>query len=373
VLSFEVLLMADHDRGDITHATLSVMFIAWLVVATFWVLSPFLTSILWAVIVCISTWPILLRLQAFLSGRRGAAVAIMTATILLVVFVPVTFALITIVSNAHNITAEIQSLESVGLPLPPPWVEHLPFGGHRMAADWTRFATLDPQQRSAALTPYAQAALQWFAVKAGGIGTMLVQFLLAAIISAIGLTKGESVRDGILRFAARLGGRQGYDAAVLAARTIRGVVLGVVVTAVIQAAISGTGLYLVGIPAAGLLTAVILFLCLSQLGPLLVLGPAVIWLFWSGSTSAGIALLVVSVFAGGLDNVVRPVLIRRGVDLPLVLIFAGVLGGLIAFGIIGLFIGPVILSVAYTLLGTWVSASDRSVVTEEPAAEPALH
>src|SRR3954468_5239795 len=186
--------MIEHDRGDITHATLSVLFIAWLVVATFWVLSPFLTAILWAVIVCITTWPILLRLDAFLGGRRWAAVAIMTAGILLVVFVPVTFALITIVTNAQNITAEIKSVESVALPLPPAWLGHVPFGGESMAAEWNRFVALDGRQRSAALTPYAQSALQWFALKAGSIGTTLVQFLLAAIIAAIGHAKGESVR-----------------------------------------------------------------------------------------------------------------------------------------------------------------------------------
>ena len=350
--------MAEPQRapGDITHATLQVLFLALLVVSTFWVLSPFLTAMLWAIVVCIAIWPMLLRLEAFLGGRRWAAVAIMTATILLVVFVPVTLALTTIVSNAQNITAELKSFESVVLPAPPGWIERIPFGGDRIVAEWRRVVALDPQQRSAELTPYVQTALQWFVFQAGSVGRMLVQFLLAAVITAIGFAKGEAVRDGILRFAARLGGEQGRETAVLAARTVRGVVLGVVVTALIQAAIAGTGLFISGVPAAALLTAVILFLCLAQLGPLLVVIPAVIWLFWSGRTGAGITLLVVGVIAGALDNIVRPVLIRRGADLPLLLIFAGVIGGLIAFGIIGLFIGPVVLAVAYTLLTIWMSS-----------------
>jgi predicted PurR-regulated permease PerM len=353
------MLTIDNPRrpGDVTHATLLVLFIGLLVVLTFWVLSPFLTSLLWAVVVCIAMWPILLRLEAFLGGRRGAAVAVMTATILLLVFVPVTLALATIVSNAKNITAEIKSFESLPLPSPPAWLDRIPFGGDRMAAKWGRFVALDPQQRSAELTPYVQTALQWFVLQAGGVGRILIQFLLAAIISAIGFAKGEAVRDGILRFAARLGGQQGRDTATLAARTIRGVVLGVVVTALIQSAIAGTGLFMSGVPAAGLLTAVVLFLCLAQLGPLLVVIPAVAWLFWSGKTVSGTTLLVIGVIAGTLDNVVRPVLIKRGADLPLLLIFAGVIGGLIAFGIIGLFIGPVVLSVAYTLLTAWVSST----------------
>ena len=342
---------------DLTHSTLSVLFLGLLVVSTFWVLSPFLTSILWAVIVCIATWPILTRLDTLL-GRRWAAVGAMTTAILLLVFVPVTFALMTIVNNAASITAEIKSFETIALPAAPAWLARIPFGGDEMAAKWSRFVAIEPQQRSAELTPYVQAALQWFAVRAGSVGRMLVQFLLAAVISAIGLANGENVREGILKFATRLGGRQGHDAAVLAARTIRGVVLGVVGTALAQAAIGGIGLLIAGVPAAGLLTAIMLFLCLAQIGPLLVLVPAVVWLFWSGSSGAGTILLIITIVAGTFDNVVRPLLIKRGADLPLLLIFAGVIGGLIAFGIIGLFIGPVVLGVAYTLLQTWVSTDE---------------
>jgi predicted PurR-regulated permease PerM len=365
--------MTERQRpGDITHTTLSVLFLALLVVSTFWVLRPFLTSMLWALIVCIAMWPLLKRLDSILGGRRWLAVTILTVTLLLVVFVPVTLALITIVSNAQSITTEIQSVESMPLPLPPAWLGRVPLGGDRIAAEWSRFVALSPEQRSAALAPHAQAALQWFVVAAGGIGTMLVQFLLATIVSAIGFARGEQVRDGILRFARRLGGQQGHDAAVLAAQTIRGVVLGVVVTAMVQAAIGGAGLFIAGVPAAALLTAVMLFLCLSQLGPLLVMVPAVIWLVWSGHTVSGTLLLVIAVLTGTLDNVVRPVLIRRGANLPLVLIFAGVIGGLLAFGIIGLFIGPVVLSAAYTLLANWLSAEGDSLPVEtRPAAASA--
>jgi predicted PurR-regulated permease PerM len=136
---------------------------------------------------------------------------------------------------------------------------------------------------------------------------------------------------------------------------VRGVVLGVVVTALIQAAIGGVGLFVTGVPAAGLLAAVIVLFCLAQLGPFLVMIPAVIWLYWSGQPVKGTVLLVIMLIAGTIDNVVRPFLIKKGADLPLLLIFAGVIGGLIAFGIIGLFIGPVMLAVTYTLLKEWVA------------------
>jgi predicted PurR-regulated permease PerM len=346
-------------RTDITHTTLSVCFLALLAVSSFWILSPFLTSLLWATIVTVTAWPFFLRLEARLGGRRSLAVAIVTALILLVVFVPVGLALTTVVKNAQDISAQIRSIESITLPEPPAWVSRIPFGGEKAADTWRQFAALGPQERASVLTPYVQTALQWFASKAGSIGAMLMEFLLTTVVSAILFAKGEIARDAILRFANRLGGHQGEDVAILAARAMRGVVMGVVGTALIQAAIGGIGLAITGVPAAALLTAVMLFLCMAMLGPLWVLMPAVVWLYWSGAKGWATALLVLSIFEGTVDNVIRPLLIRRGADMPLLLIFAGVIGGLIAFGIVGLFIGPVLLTVTHTLLKAWVAGGDQ--------------
>ena len=146
---------------------------------------------------------------------------------------------------------------------------------------------------------------------------------------------------------------------LLAGRAIRAVALGVVVTALVQTTLAGLGLALAGIPFAGLLTALILLLCIAQIGPILVLVPAIVWLFYNGSTLTATLFLVWSIFVGALDNVLRPILIRKGANLPLLLIFAGVIGGLVAFGIVGLFIGPVVLAIAYTLLNEWVAEADR--------------
>jgi predicted PurR-regulated permease PerM len=140
----------------------------------------------------------------------------------------------------------------------------------------------------------------------------------------------------------------------LAAQAVRGVALGVIVTALVQSLLAGLGLWISGVPRPGLLLAVAFVLGVAQLGPLLVLLPAVIWLYWSGSIGWAIALLVWTVLVTPLDNFLRPVLIRRGVDLPLLLIIAGVIGGLVGFGVVGLFVGPVILAVTSTLLESWV-------------------
>ena len=145
------------------------------------------------------------------------------------------------------------------------------------------------------------------------------------------------------------------QAVILAGQAIRGVALGVVVTAFIQSSIGAAALFITDVPYASILSALLFMLCIAQLGPALVLIPAVICMYSNGSTAAATLLLVLSVIAIGIDNVLRPILIRRGVDLPLLLILSGVIGGLMAFGLIGLFLGPTLLAVGYTLLNAWVA------------------
>jgi predicted PurR-regulated permease PerM len=344
---------------DITHTTLAVLSIGVLIVSSFWILSPFLISIIWAGLIVIATWPVLEKLEARLAKKRGLAVALMTLTLLLMVLIPLTLAIVTIVGNASSISEKVHSLSTLSLPSPPEWLKGIPAIGEKFAAKWSQFVALSPDERSVKVVPYVQKAFSWFVAQAGGLGMILIQFLLTVIIAAILYAKGEVVKDGILSFARRLAGSQGEEVAVLAAKAVRGVMLGVVVTALIQAAVSGVGLFITGVPAAGLLTAVAFMLCLAQIGPALVLVPAIIWLYWSGQSVWGTVLLIISVVALTLDNFIRPFLIKKGADLPLVLIFSGVIGGLIAFGIIGLFIGPVVLAVTYTLLKSWVSGSGQ--------------
>ena len=146
---------------------------------------------------------------------------------------------------------------------------------------------------------------------------------------------------------------------MLSGKAIRGVALGVGVTAFIQAVLAGIGMGIAGVPAAALLTAIIFMLCLAQIGPIPILIPAVIWIYWKVGTLWGTVLLIWSVLVGAIDNFIRPVLIRKGADLPLLLIFVGVIGGLMAFGIVGIFIGPVVLAVSHTLLKAWISGGEQ--------------
>jgi len=285
------------------------------------------------------------------------------------VLAPLLLAVLTIARNAENISAQIRSFNAVSLVSPPGWLNGIPLVGKKISDRWTAFAALSPEERSAKVSPYAQKALWWFVARAGGTGVTIVNFLLTMALAIILYAKGEVCRVGLLRFARRLAGVRGEEVAVLAAKAVRSVVLGVVVTALTQAAIGGIGLFIAGVPAAGLLTAVMFILCLAQLGPLLVLAPSVVWLYWSGQPVWGTVLLVFSLVAGTIDNFLKPFLIKKGADLPLLLILSGVIGGLIAFGVIGLFIAPVILAVSYTLLKAWVSQDGSVIDPVEVASE----
>jgi len=347
--------MAPASRtNDLTRSALALLFIGILIAASFWVLTPFITALIWATMIVISTWPLMLSVQARLWGRRSLAVTFMSLTLLMVLVVPLWFSIVTIVERSDEIVGWTRSLSTFSVPPPPVWVGNLPVVGGKLTQKWNQVAAISPTELSERLTPYVGKAVKWFAGKAGDIGLMIVQFLLTVIIAAILYASGEKAASGVRLFARRLAGQQGEDAAILAAKAARGVALGVVVTALVQSVLGGSGLLLSGVPAAGLLTAVMFMLCLAQVGPGLVLIPSVIWLFWQDQTMWGSVMVVWTIIVGTIDNFIRPMLIKKGADLPLILIFAGVIGGLFAFGIIGLFIGPVVLAVTYTLLEDWV-------------------
>jgi predicted PurR-regulated permease PerM len=247
-----------------------------------------------------------------------------------------------------------RSLASSGLPPPPEWVAKLPLVGAKLSAAWASSAEDGGAGLVARLGPYVSDAARWLLAQAGSLGGLLIHFLLVVVLSAILYANGETAASGIRRFGRRLAGARGESSIVLAGQAIRGVALGVGVTAIVQTLLGGIGLALAGVPFASLLSAVMLMLCIAQMGPALVLFPAVAWMYWTGASAWATFLLVWSVVVSALDNFLRPILIKRGADLPLLLIFAGVIGGLLGFGLIGIFVGPVVLAVTYTLLAAWI-------------------
>ena len=346
------------DSRDLPRTLLQLLFSGTLILGTFWLLRPFLLPAIWASTIVAATWPLMLRVQARCLGRRGLAVAVMTAALLLALVVPLTLATVAITNNAERIIDWSKSLATVGVPPPPDWLARTPVVGSPLDARWREVSALSREEMSTHLSPYLRALFAWFLVKLGNIGVMLVDFLLTVLIAAILYANGETAAQGVRRFARRVGGGHAEGMVQLAGQAIRAVALGVVVTALVQSALAGLGLLIAGVPFPLILTAVVFVFSIAQVGPLPVLLGATIWLFWTGAWLWGIGLLVWSIIIAGIGDLLRPILIKKGADLPLLLIFAGVIGGLIAFGVIGLFVGPVLLAVTYTLLGAWLDAEN---------------
>jgi len=340
-------------RPDLTRTTLGVLFIGGLLLAAFWVLRPFIAPAIWATTIVVATWPLLLRLQALLWGRRAAAVAVMTLALLLLFVLPVTLAIITLVQHADEIVAAVKQLSQLRIPTAPDWLASLPVVGPKIATFWADTVASGSDGLWVRVQPYVGQVTRAIVAEVGSVGYVLVQGGMIVLLAALMYAQGETAAAGLVRFGRRLAGEHGEATVVLAGQAIRGVALGVGVTAVVQSVLGGIGLAVADVPYAGLLTVVMFMLCIAQLGPILVLAPATAWLYWSGDAGWGTFLLVVTLVVGTLDNVLRPMLIRMGADLPLLLIFGGVIGGLLAFGLVGIFIGPVVLAVAYRLLEAW--------------------
>lgn len=355
---------------DLTRMTLVVLVVGVLILCSIWVLRPFLPATVWAITIVVATWPLLLRVQAVLWHSRALAVAVMALVILLVFVVPFWLAIATIVARADELMGLAHAAATFRVPPAPHWVGDLPMIGQQVADFWTKLQDSRLSELAPRLAPYAGGLTQWFIGAIGSFGVLVVQFLLTVIIAAILHARGEAAASLVLRFGHRLAGARGQQVMILAGHAIRAVAIGVMVTALVESLVGGIGLRLAGVPLATVLTAVMFVFCLAQAGPGIVLIPAVIWMYAYRDAADATLLLVISLLAIAVDNVLRPLLIRKEADLPMVLVLAGVIGGLLAFGLVGIFVGPTVLAVSYTLLQAWVAEDTAPLAM--PAAGSSL-
>jgi len=339
---------------DVARITFQLFALGVLIAATFWILRPFLIPATWAITIVVATWPLRTWIEARLGGHRGLAAAAMTVALVLVFAAPVSFIVMTLLATVGHFTEWSQSLATITLPPPPAWLEGIPAIGAKLAERWRGLAAAGTEEVSAFVASYARGLTIALLALIGNVGRLLIDMLLTIIIAGILYVTGDTAAHGAMRFARRLAGRHGESSVHLAGQAVRAVALGVVVTAIVQSGLAGLGLAIAGLPFVAVLTVVMFILSIAQVGPGPVLLAVVIAVFIKRGVAWGTALLVWAIVCSVIDNVLRPVLIKRGADLPLLLIFAGVVGGLIAFGVIGLFIGPVVLAVAHALMVAWV-------------------
>jgi predicted PurR-regulated permease PerM len=350
---------------------LSLAVLAAVIVGCFFVLKPFMTALVWAAILCTTTWPLYLRLAARLRHRDGLAAFVMVLLLALIMLAPFLVVGATIADNAAVMARWGRDLLAAGPPDPPVWVAGLPVIGSTVAAYWTSMAH-DTAQLLGVLRDYVEPVRKFLVASGASVVGAILQMTLAIFIAWFMFRDGHAIAEHIARVAQRIAGDRGIQLASVAAATVRGVVLGLLGTALVQGVVAAIGFWIAGIQAAPLLGLLTFFLSPVPVGPPLVWIPAGLWLMQIGQTGWGLFVLLWGALAvSTIDNVIKPLIISRGVDLPFVLVLLGVLGGAIAFGFIGIFLGPVLLAVGYALLMEWAASRGRiELVTPQSDTEP---
>ncbi len=315
------------------------------------VLRPFLSALLWAAVLCFSTWPFYQRLLWLVRGRRTLAAILMSLVMILLVLLPFILIAVAVSDDVRDLTTAIRGWVDSG-PGPPDWLGKIPLFGHRAVEHWQTLAT-----DRAKLLEESRRLLEPLSTLLLVIGNVLISGLVALALSILialfFFRDGESIARHLNAIVDRVAGERGQRLLALAGATVRGVVYGILGTALVQGIIAGIGFLIAGVPGAGMLALLTFFLSVVPIGPPLIWIPAALWLFHQGSTGWAVFMLIWGVGVSSVDNVVKPWLISQGSDMPFLLILFGVLGGAITFGFIGVFLGPTLLAVGYRIIAEW--------------------
>lgn len=345
------------------------MLLGGLAVGCLLVLYPFFSALLWAAILAFTTWPVFEWLHVRLRLRRGLAALLMVLVTAVVLVLPLGLAAPESASDVAHLRHTIEQALRDGLPDAPPWLHTLPLLGPGLADLWNSWAA-DITEAVTALRPYLGIVLEGLFHLLLGIAGGVLMFILALFIAFFFYVYGEPIADRTRAILLRIAGPRGDRVLTMIGLTVRGVVFGLLGTAVMQGVLVGIGLQFAGVPRPVLLGALAGFISVFPVGAPVVWIPAALWLIANDHLGRGLfmgawGLICVS----GLDSIVRPWLIARGSELPFLLTVLGVLGGAVAFGLLGIFLGPVLLGVGYTLANEWAGEPLPVLTPSERNAE----
>ncbi len=333
----------------------SITLIALLIMGCFLILQPFFSAILWAIILSFSTWPIYLRLEKTMAGKKALASALMVLIIAMILIFPLILLGASFADNISALLDMARQLLKQGLPEPPVWIKQLPMIGSALYAKWQAMAG-SSVQLTKILMQYLLPLRSWALQIAAHLGEGILYLSLSVFIAFFFYRDGKLLSEKSVALATRMGGHEAANLLQIAGDTIKSVVYGILGTAVAQGFLAGIGFWLAGVPSPLLLGVLTCFLSLVPVGPPLIWIPAALWLFQQEQTGWAIFLAVWGVgVVSTVDNVLKPYFISKGSNLPFVLIFLGVFGGVLAFGLVGIFLGPTLIAIAYTLLQKWIN------------------
>jgi len=325
------------------------------------VLRPFVSALLWAVVLSFASWPVHRRLLSLLGNRRTLAALAMTLGMVLILLLPFLVVGITLADNVKELTAATRHWIADGPPAPPEWLAKVPVVGAQAAEYWRNLAA-DTARLWEEAQRFIEPVSLWLLKIGLALGAGVVELALSIFIAFFLFRDGVHLGQRLTAAIERIGGERGGHLLTVAGKTVRGVVYGILGTALAQAVVAGIGFVIAGVPGAALLALLTFFASVVPIvGTALVWLPAAIWLFHLGSTGWGIFMLIWGLGVANLDNIVKPWLISQGSNMPFILIFFGVLGGALAFGFIGVFLGPTLLAVGYRLVEEWSSGARETL------------
>lgn len=322
-----------------------------LVASCILILRPFIPMVMWGIIIAIASYPTFLKFERRLGGRRTLASVLWTLVLLAVLIVPLVLLGQSVIQAIPPIVTRLRE-GTVQIPPPPASVEHWPIIGTPLMRIWS-VASVNLRDIFLKFAPQIKSAIPVILSATAGVGSTVVQFLLAIVLSGFLLANAQAAYNVTRALANRLFGEEGPEYQRLVGATVRSVTFGVLGVALIQTACAAVGFFVVGLPGAGVWSVVFLAAAVLQFGAL-VLVPAVIYVFVIASTTKAVLFLLWCIVVATMDNVLKPILLGRGAAVPIAVVFLGVIGGFMAMGIVGLFVGAVVLSVGYKLFLAWI-------------------
>ena len=339
-----------------------------LLAASLWVLAPFVSALFWAAVLAFATWPLMRGLTRALDGNITLAAALLTALWVLLVAIPLVWLGLNIADYIRDGTELLKNYRLEGLPDEPDWLIRVPVVGERLSEFWHLLDEQGPAYFSS-IKPFMGQVGNWLLARSATLAGGILELTLSLFLVFFFYRDGDRLAVFVRNLVCRIMRSRTDHYIELVADTVRRVVNGVIGTAMAQAMVAFIGFSIAGVPGAFLLSIFTFALSIIPMGPPLVWAPATVWLFYQESYGMGVFLLIWGfVIISSVDNFLKPYLISRGGTLPLIVVLMGVFGGIIAFGFMGVFLGPVLLAVAYSLVNDWINLSQpgRQALLQPP-------
>jgi predicted PurR-regulated permease PerM len=344
---------AGENKEKVSDIVIRLGVLALVVIWCFQILQPFVIPVVWAIIIAVAIFPVYHKLSDLLGGRRGLAATLIAMLFLVLLMVPTIMLAKALVQNVAILAEEFRSGQ-LAIPPPPDNVQTWPLIGDHVSNIW-QLAANNLADVLKPLEPQLKAFGTWLVKLAGSAGMSMLMFIVAVVIAGVLLAHSGGSHRVVHGIARRLAGERGDELANLAEATIRNVARGVLGVAVIQALMAGLGFLVAGVPGAGIWALLCLILATVQIGVGPIVIPTIVYVFATGDTLTAVVFLIWNIIVLVLDNILKPILMGRGVDVPMVVIFLGAIGGMLMSGIVGLFVGAMVLAVGYKLFQAWLN------------------